>query len=103
MNQKLLTIVVGENDRWDGVPLYEAIVRKLMQLHAPGATVQRGIMGFGRHQKRLHHEQLFGVADDRPVTITVVHGEDAIRSLLIPAIRTMVKHGLMFLVDAEVI
>ena len=103
MNQKLLVIVVGENDRWEGVPLYEAIVRKLMHLSVPGATAQRGIMGFGRHQKRLHHEQLFGVADDRPVTISVVHVEESLRSLVVPAIRPMVRHGLMFLVDVEVI
>lgn len=103
MNQKLLVIVVGENDRWEGAPLYEAIVRKLMHLNVPGATAHRGMMGFGRHQKRLHFEQLFGIADDRPVSISVVHEEELLRSLVIPAIRQMVKHGLMFLVDVEVI
>ena len=103
MQQKLLTIVVSESDQWEVIPLYEAIVRKLMHLEAPGATVQKGVMAFGRHHKRLHHAQLFGVAEDRPMTISVVHSEEALRSLVIPAIRVMVRHGVMFLVDAEVI
>jgi len=103
MQQKLLTIVVAESDKWEGIPLYEAIVRKLMHLDAPGATVQRGMMAFGRHHNRLHHAQLFGIPDDRPMMISVVHSEEALRSHVIPAIRPMVRHGLMFMVDAEVI
>ena len=103
MQQKLLVIVVGENDRFEGVPLYEAIVRKLMQLSVPGANVQRGIMGFGRHHTRLHHERLFGVVDDRPVTISVVHDEAALRDSVIPAVRTMLRHELMFLSDVEMV
>jgi PII-like signaling protein len=81
--------------------LYEAITRKLIQLKAPGATVQRGIMGFGSHQKRLHHGQLFGISDDRPVTISVVHDEESLRSVIIPALQPLVRHGVMFMVDVE--
>jgi len=101
--QKLLVIVVGENDRFEDLPLYEAITRKLVQLHTPGATVQRGIMGFGSHQRRLHRQQLFGISDDRPVTISVVHQEEALRSAIIPAIRPMMRHGLMYMAEIEVI
>ena len=100
---KMLVISVGETDRWEDIPLYEAITRKLIQLKAPGATVQRGIMGYGSHQKRLHQRALFGVSDDRPVTIYVIHREDELRENIIPALRAMVRHGLMFLVDAEII
>ena len=103
MSQKLLVIVVGENDKWQDMPLYEAITRKLIQLKAPGANVQRGIMGFGSHQKRLHHGQLFGISDDRPVTISVVHDEDALRDSIIPAIQAFLRHGLMFMADIEVV
>jgi len=103
VTHKLLTIVVAESEKWEGVPLYEAIVRKLMHLGAPGATVQRGMMAYGRHHRRLHHEQLFGIADDRPITISVVHSEEALRGTVIPAIRLMVRYGVMFLMDAEVI
>ncbi len=103
MSHKLLVIVIGETDRWEDTSLYEAITRRLIQLQTPGATVQRGIMGFGSHQKRLHREQLFGISDDRPVTISVVHREEALRTTVIPAIRAMVRHGLMFLSDVELI
>jgi len=103
MNQKLLVVVVGENDKWQDMPLYEAITRKLIQLKAPGATVQRGIMGYGSHQKRLHHGQLFGISDDRPVTISVVHEEEALRTLVIPSIQALVRQGLMFMMDVEFI
>ena len=103
MSHKMLVITIGETDRWEDVPLYEAIARKLIQLKAPGATVNRGIMGFGSHQKRLHRQQLFGVSDDRPVTIAVVQEESALRATTIPAIREMVKHGLIYLMDVELI
>lgn len=103
MNHKLLVVVVGENDKWEDMPLYEAITRKLIQLKAPGATVQRGIMGYGSHHKRLHHGQLFGISDDRPVTISVVHEEQALRTFVIPSIQVMVRQGLMFLMDVEFI
>lgn len=103
MNQKLLVVVVGENDKWEDIPLYEAITRRLIQLKAPGATVQRGIMGYGSHHKRLHHSQLFGISDDRPVTISVVHDEQALRNAVIPSIQSMVRQGLMFMADVEYI
>lgn len=98
---KLLLIYVDETDLWETGPLYEAIVRRLRQLGIAGATVQRGIMGFGTHGK-VHHKRLFGVSDDRPIIISVVDSEAVIRQVL-PEIRLMVKEGLMLLLDAEVI
>lgn len=103
MNRKLLVVVVGENDKWEDMPLYEAITRKLIQLKAPGATVQRGIMGYGSHHKRLHHKQLFGISDDRPVTISLVYDEEPLRTVIIPAIQMLVRQGLMFMTDVEYI
>ena len=99
---KLLVVLVDENDMWRDVPLYEAITRKLVKLEAPGATVQAGIMGFGSHQM-IHRKGLFGVVDDRPITISVVAPEDELRTSIIPVIRPMVREGLMFLMDVEVI
>jgi hypothetical protein len=58
-------------------------------------------MGFGSNRK-LHHKRLFGISDDRPVTISVVDTESAIRAAL-PEIRGMVKDGLIALIDVEVI
>ena len=99
---KMLVVMVDENDMWRDVPLYEAITRKLAQLEAPGATVQAGIMGFGSHQM-IHRKGLFGVVDDRPITISVIAPEDVLRTSIIPVIRPMVRGGLLFLMDVEVI
>ncbi len=98
---KLLLIYVDETDNWGTTPLYEAILRRLRQLNVAGATAQAGIMGFGSH-KTMHQKRLFGVSDDRPVTISVVDSEDKLRAVL-PEIRGMVREGLVLLVDAEVI
>jgi len=98
---KLLVIFVDETDRWDGLPLYEAIVRRLRQRNIAGATVHIGVMGYGSHF-RVHHKGLFGISDDRPVTISVVDTEATLRQVL-PEIRAMVSEGLLILLDAELI
>ena len=98
---KMLVIYVDETDLWGTVTLYEAIVRRLRQLGVAGATAQSGMMGFGSHGK-VHRKRLFGVSDDRPVTITVVDTESKIREV-VPEIRGMVKEGLVVLLDAEVV
>lgn len=99
---KLLVILVDETDTWHDMPLYEAICRKLVQLNAPGATVQSGIMGYGSHG-HLHRKRLFGVPDDRPISISIVDSETHLRERIIPAIRPMIAEGLMFMTDVEVI
>lgn len=98
---KMLLIYLDETDLWHAQPLYEAIVRRLRQAGIVGATVTLGIMGFGSH-KKVHHKRLFGISDDKPVTITVVDEEATLRSIL-PEIRGMVKEGLMVLMDVEVV
>ena len=99
---KLLLIYLDETDLWqEGIPLYEGIVRRLHQLGIAGATVHIGIMGFGSHHK-VHRKRLFGVSDDRPVTISVIDEEARLRAVL-PEVRTLLKEGLMLLLDAELI
>jgi uncharacterized protein len=100
---KMLIIYVDESDVWGDAhtPLYEAIVRRLRQLEIAGATAQTGIMGFGSHQK-VHHKRLFGISDDKPVVITAVDNEAKLRRIA-PEIRSMVREGLIVLVDAELI
>ena len=100
---KMLVIYVDESDIWGDAhtPLYEAIVRRLRQLEIAGATVQTGVMGFGRHQK-VHHKRLFGISDDRPVVVTAVDSEAKLRKIL-PEIRGMVQEGLIVMLDAEFI
>ena len=96
---KLLLIYVDETDRWDEMPLYEAIVRKLRQMGANGATVQTGMMGFGTHGD-VHRKRLFGVSDDRPVTIQVCDTSEHISAFL-PAVRHMVPEGLIIVLDCD--
>lgn len=98
---KMLLVYVDETDTWGTTPLYEAIVRRLRQLGIAGATAQAGIMGFGSH-KKVHHKRLFGVSDDRPVTIAAVDNEEKLRAA-VPEIRNMVQEGLLMLMDVEVI
>ena len=98
---KILLIVVKETDIWNDEPLYAAIVQRLRQLEAAGATVHAGIMGFGRHH-RVHHKGLFGIADDRAITVIAVDTEAKLRAIL-PELRTMTRDALMLLIDAEAI
>jgi PII-like signaling protein len=97
---KLLLIYLDETDLWqESIPLYEAVVRRLNQVGISGATVHIGVMGFGSHHK-VHRKRLFGIPDDRPVTVSVIDEESKIRSVL-PEIKALVKGGLIILVDAE--
>ncbi len=96
---KLLMIFVGENDQWHDLPLYEAIVRRLRHIGLAGATVQPGIMGYGSHHS-VHRKRLFGVSDDRPMTILIADEEEKLRKVL-PEIKPMMNGGLILLVDAE--
>ncbi len=100
---KMMLIFLDETDRWgeSRAPLYEAIVETLFQSGIAGATVHNGIMGFGANLY-LHRKRLFGVTDERPVTITVIDSETKLRAVL-PRLRTMVQEGLIFLVDGEVL
>jgi PII-like signaling protein len=98
---KRLTIYIDENDMRGDVPLYEAIVRRLVALEAAGATVQTGIMGFGKHG-RLHRKRLFGISDDRPVTITVVDSAEKVE-FLAQELRSFVTEGVMVVEDVTVI
>ena len=96
-----LTIYLDETDTHGEVPLYEAVVRRMLQLNLSGATVQRGVMGYGRHG-RVHRSRLFGVSDDRPVVITAVDEEGKIRQAT-DEIRPLLTEGLITLHEVEVI
>jgi len=100
---KMMLIFLDETDTWgeSRVPLYEAIVESLMHAGISGATVHNGIMGFGAN-RQLHRKRLFGVTDERPVTITVIEQEDKLRAVL-PKLQGMIREGLVFLVDGELL
>ena len=98
---KLLRIFIGESDRWQGRPLYEAIVLKARELQLAGATGLRGPMGFGAHS-RLHTAKVLRLSQDLPMVIEIVDSEEKINSLL-PHIDAMVTEGLVTLETVHVI
>jgi PII-like signaling protein len=100
-NAQQLLIYVDENDTHGDVPLYEAVVRRLVSLEARGATVTVGIMGFGKHG-RVHRKRLFGVSDDRPVVISVVDTAEKIEKI-VSAIGPLVREGLMIVTDCRIV
>jgi uncharacterized protein len=97
----LLRIFVGENDRWQGKPLYEALVLKAREMGLAGATVVRGVEGFGAHS-RLHTAKVLRLSEDLPLVIEIVDVEERIRQFL-PTCDTMIAEGLITLERVEVL
>jgi PII-like signaling protein len=97
---KMLRIHFGENDKWHNKPLYEAIVQKCRELDIAGATVFRGIEGYGASS--LIHRPHFLQSSDLPIMVSVIDTEDNIRKLL-PALDEMVDEGLIAMSEVEVI
>ena len=96
----LLRIFVGESDKHQGSPLYEWIVRKAREQGLAGATVLRGLEGFGAHS-RLHTAKILRLATDLPIVIEIVDTEDNIQAFL-PAIDDAIGEGLATLEKVEV-
>lgn len=94
---KMLRVHIGEDDRWEGEPLYEAIVKRAAQLDIAGATVYRGILGYGA-QKRIHRHKTMTLSSDDPIMISVVDEEEKINRLL-AALDTMVSGGCMIAIS----
>src|SRR5947199_10631283 len=89
----LLRIFIGESDKWQGKPVYEAIVLKARELHLAGATVLRGPMGFGANS-RLHTVKVLRLSEDLPIVVEIVDTEEKISTLL-PFIDEMESEGLV--------
>jgi PII-like signaling protein len=98
---QLLRIFIGENDRADGRPLYEAIVLKAREMQIAGATVLRGAMGFG-HSSRLHTTKILRLSEDLPLVIEIVDGEEKIAAFL-PILETIMTSGLITLEKVQVL
>jgi PII-like signaling protein len=98
---KMLRIHFGEDDKWEGKPLYRAIVEKCRALDIAGATVFRGIEGYGA-STLIRRSHLLSLSRDCPVMVTVIDEEDKVRKL-IPALDEMVGEGLIAMSDVEVI
>ncbi len=91
----LLRVFVGESDTYRGKPLYEAIVMKARELNLAGATVMRGIMGFGA-DSRIHSAKILRLSEDLPVVVKIVDTEENIRKIL-PFLDEVVDEGLVTL------
>lgn len=98
---KLLRIYIGEDDRWEDEPLHEAIVKKLRMMDIAGATVYRGLIGYGA-QNRVHRSGFLGLSNDLPIMLSVIDTEEKIRGVL-PVLEEMVDEGLIALSDVEII
>jgi uncharacterized protein len=97
----LLRIFSGEEDRFEGSPLYEAIVLKAREMHVAGATVLRGPMGFG-HSSRLHTAKVMRLSFDLPIVIEIVDTEAKINEFL-PTLDRMMASGLITLEKVQVL
>jgi len=97
----LLRVFIGESDRWEHKPLYEAIVLKAREAHLAGATVLRGPMGFGK-SSLLHTAKILRLSMDLPLVIEIVDSEEKIQSFL-PALDEMMKGGLVTMEKVRVI
>jgi len=98
---KMLRIHFGEDDKWQGKPLYQAIVEKCRELGLAGATVLRGFAGYGASTlvRRTH---MLSFSRDLPVMVSVIDSEENIRRLL-PLLDEMVGEGLIAMSNVEVI
>jgi uncharacterized protein len=99
---KMLRMYFGEDDKWEGKPLYRAIVEKCRELDIAGATVLRGIGGYGASTALRHPHHLLSFSHDAPVMVSIVDAAEKIDQL-IPALDKMIGDGLVAVSDVEVI
>jgi uncharacterized protein len=100
-NAVLLRIFIGEADRHQGSPLYEAVVMEARQRHLAGATVLRGSMGFG-HSSRVHTAKILRLSQDLPLVVEIVDNEDKVNEFL-TVLDGMMTSGLVTLEKVQVL
>ncbi len=100
-NGRRVRIYIGESDRWRGKNLYIAIVQEARKRGMAGATVARGIMGFGAHSV-VHETHLFSLSQDRPVVIELVDTDEKIREFL-PCLDEMITEGMITTSEVEIV
>ena len=97
----LLRIFFGEDDKFDGLPLYEAIVLKAREMHLGGATVLRGHVGFG-HSSRIHTTKILRLSQDLPIVVEIVDSKEKIEAFL-PTLDKMMSSGLVTIEKVQVL
>jgi PII-like signaling protein len=98
---KMLRVHFGEDDKWKDKPLYRAIVEKCRELDIAGATVFRGVEGYGA-STLIHRSHLLSFSSDLPIMVSVIDSEDKVQKL-IPYLDEMVDQGLIAISAVEVI
>lgn len=98
---QLLRIFIGESDRYEGMPLYQAIVRRARESGLAGATVIRGIEGFGA-SSRIHTARVLRLSEDLPIVVEIVDQAEKIEAIL-PELDRMVTNGMITLEKAHII
>jgi len=98
---QLLRVFIGESDKWEGKPLYEALVLKAREMGLAGATMLRGLMGYGA-ASRVHTAKILRLSEDLPVIVEIVDSQEKIASFL-PVIDEMIQEGLVTLERVQVI
>lgn len=89
----LVRVYIGESDRWQGRPLYEAIVQRARQDGLAGATVLRGVEGFGANS-RIHTTKILRLSEDLPIVIEIADTAERIEQFL-PVLDEMVSEGMI--------
>lgn len=97
----LLRVFIGEDEKANRQPLYEAIVLKAREMHLAGATILRGPMGYG-HSSRLHTTKILRLSQDLPIVIEIVDSEEKIDAFL-PILDAMMGSGLVTLEKVKVL
>jgi len=98
---KLLRLFIGEPDTWHGKPLYQAIVETVREEGLAGATVIRGIEGFGA-DSRLHTSRIVRLSEDLPVVIDIVDTPERI-DRVVPILDEMVGEGMLTLERVQIV
>ncbi len=98
---KLLRIFIGEQDKWHGQPLYEAIVHLARRQGLAGATCVKGFLGFGA-KSHLHTVKLLRLSEDLPIVIEIVDSDEHIQRFL-PRLEPMIGDGLVTLEAIDVL
>jgi PII-like signaling protein len=100
-NAKMVRVHISQKDQWNGKPLHEAILSICMEMGLAGATVYKGIEGFGS-STRIHHGSVWPGTNDPPIMISIIDREDQVARLL-PRLEEMVFDGVIAVSDVEAI
>lgn len=98
---QLLRVFLGETDKIDGRPVYEQLVLRARQFGLAGATVLRGVLGFGAHS-RLHSAKVLHLAEDLPVVVEIIDAPERLAGFL-PIVQELAGGGLITLERAQVV